>query len=332
MHRESEQAVQERIEATRERMGHTIERIGDRVNPDRVQRELKNRARDQVDEFKSNVKRKARSTMRGMEHGVSEKGRGIWAAIRENPIPAGMIGMGAAWLVANGSRSHDRYPADDAYRRYPGGFDEYGAAPTGYTDTGEELRQRTERGSGAYSTGYTGTAGSRSVGDMEEESGRMDQAKDRAADAVENVREKGEDAMHSARQKGSEMAHRAEEGMHHARDRARDWSREARYRARRAEHRIEDSVRENPMTAGAIAAALGFAAGMMIPETRKEHELMGRTRDRMLDRAQDTARQATRKAKDVARETASRTAEEAVDEVWSDTDENREDSVSEPTR
>lgn len=342
MHDESERAVQERIEATRERMGHTIERIGDRVNPDRVQRELKNRARAQVDELKTNVKRKARSTMRDVEHGVSEKGRGLWATIKDNPIPAGMIGVGAAWLMANGSGKDDsRHYGDDVYRRYPEGIRDYGAAPSGYAPgyaaADEDLRARAERGTpgaaGAYSSGFTGAISEPgTIGDLDEDESRLDEVKERASETADSVREKGERAMHSARDKGSDIAHRASEGMHEVGDRARHLADEAQHRARRAEHRIEDSVRENPMTAGAVAAALGFAAGMMIPETRKEHEMMGRTRDRVLDRAQETARRAGHKAKEVARETAGQTAKKAVDEVWSEDDQTSQDSVSEPAR
>src|SRR5690606_39705763 len=93
--------IRESIEATRARMGETIEQIGDRVNPDRVKSELKTRARHQINEAKDNVKRKARNTMRDVEHGVSDTGKGIWATIKDNPVPAGMVGVGLAWLIAN---------------------------------------------------------------------------------------------------------------------------------------------------------------------------------------------------------------------------------------
>src|SRR5690606_27333973 len=91
-----------------------------RVNPDRVKAELKARAREQVDEVKNNMKRKARNTMRNVEQGVNDTGRGIWAAIRENPLPAGMVGVGLAWMFANRrSSSHEhRFEAERYRTRY----------------------------------------------------------------------------------------------------------------------------------------------------------------------------------------------------------------------
>lgn len=346
MHEQSERAVRERIEATRERMGDTIEQIGDRVNPDRVQRELKARAREQVDEFKENVKEKARSKMRDVEHEVSETGRGIWETIKDNPIPAGMVGVGLAWLMANGA-SHSR----ERHSRYGTGYRAYPEGPgspyaTGFTGAGEEVYLGSVGTGGMYAAGYSRTIDVEAPLPREYEGegeGRIDEMKGRAGEAAERVREKGEHAVETAREKGehavdaarertSELAHRASEGMHDVRDRARHWADETQYRARRMERRVEDSVQENPLAAGAIAAALGFAAGMIIPETRKEHEMFGPTRDRVMDRAQDSVRRAGQKAKEAAKETASDSARHAVDEMWPSAAESERESVSEPGR
>jgi ElaB/YqjD/DUF883 family membrane-anchored ribosome-binding protein len=358
MSEESEREIRERIEATRARMGDTIEEIGDRVNPDRVQRELKARAREQVDDFKHTVKQKARDKMRDVEHGVTDRGRGLWDTIKENPIPAGMVGVGLAWLVANGRNRDDerssrgsRHLAAGDHRDYPGRGDYpgYGAYPEsanrdygrGYmTATGEETHARgTGMGMGMEASVPVGRpypGGERSSHDTE---GVREGARDAAArvregaeHAVDRVREEAQHAADTVREKGSEIAHRASEGIDDARHRVEDWADQAQERARRAEHRVEDAVRDHPMAAGMIAAALGFAAGMMIPETQKEHEMMGPTRDRMLDRAQETARRAGQQAKEVARDTASASAEAAMDEMWPGGSGPERSSVTEPGR
>lgn len=300
MYERSERVVRDRIEATRERMGETIEEIGERVNPTRVRRELK-----------ANVKRKARNTMRDVEHGVTETGRGIWNRIRENPIPAGMVGVGLAWLMANGgderASRREVFAGDD--------LSPYGGYPRGGVSRGYEDESSEEQGRAAQA---------------------VDEVREKGHEAADRLREKGHDAMDTAREKGSELKHRAEESMHDAREQASQWGHEAKYLARRIEHRVEDSVQENPIAAGAIAAALGFAAGMMIPETRQENEMFGSTRDRLMDRAESKARQAGTKAKEVARETgesAKRAVNEAVDEVMhTDGREGESQSVSEPGR
>ena len=313
MREEREEAVRERIEATRERMGWTVERIGDRVNPDRVQRELKSRARDQVDEFKHNVKRKARSTMDDVQHEMRDTGRGIWDTIRENPIPAGMVGVGLAWLAANGGRSS--------------------SATNGRAE-------RWEHGRPMEATRYgrvqppTGHASPDRMDEAREQAGEaVEEARQKGEEAMASVREKGEEVMDSARERGEKLGRQAREGMHEARDRARDWAEEAGHRAHRAERRVEDSVRENPFAAGAVAAALGFAAGMMVPETEREREMLGPVREKAMDRARETAHDVKEKARETVRETAGETARKVVDEAWSKSSEDSDErAMTEPGR
>lgn len=355
MGEESEREIRERIEATRARMGDTIEEIGDRVNPDRVRRELKARAREQVEDFKDTVKQKARDTMRDVEHGVTDRGRGLWHTIKENPIPAGMVGVGLAWLVANGRSQQDEhsgrgqrglssggyrnYADREEYRGYRGypdtGRADYGS---GYMSaTGEERHARgAGMGIGMESSvplgephpGGERTGTERAREGAQEAAGRVLEGAEHAA---ERVRDEARHAADTVREKSSELAHRASEGIDEARHRVGHWADEAQERARRAEHRVEDAIRENPMAAGMVAAALGFAAGLMIPETRKEHEMMGPTRDRVLDRAEETARRAGEKAKDVA-DDAARSAERALDEMVSGDDETERAGITDPGR
>ncbi len=341
MREESEREVRERIEDTRARMADTVEEIGARVNPDRLQRELKARARGEVDEWKRTVKRKARSTMRDVEHEVSEGGRGLWQTIKENPIPATMVGVGLAWLVANGGgHDDDEYersrrlqgrarvrggygPADPYVERYAVG---YAAEPyaeryaAGYI-TGSELEAARLRQSRDVESGDDTEAG----------------AKERVRQAASRVQEKASDAADTAREKASELTDEAADRVRHGRERAGEWVHEAEHQTMRAEHRVEYAVRENPLAAGAVAAALGFAAGLMAPETQREHELFGRTRDRVLDRAEEQARRMSGRAHDVAREKAGEAARRAVDESWpvADGEDHRQTadrSMTEPGR
>ncbi|HUH11727.1 MAG TPA: DUF3618 domain-containing protein [Longimicrobiales bacterium] len=332
MHEESEREVLDRIESTRARMGDTIEQIGDRVNPDRVQRELKARAREQVRDAKDNVKQKARNTMRDIEHEVTDSGRSVWHTIRDNPIPAGMVGVGLAWLMANGSGS-SRPDRDEEYWGSPEGARRGGYGYAGYTGVarpgadyvGREYgydgpREVADTGAG-YPTRDSGHDEAGFTEDAKERvSGAAESARERTAEAAEQVKHKAEDAVDTTREKASELAHRASEGMD-----------ELRYRSRRAERRVENAVQDNPLAAGALAAALGFAAGMMIPETERENEMFGPTRDRMMEKAETTARRTGEKAKDVARDTA-REAGRAVDEAWPGLQGDRQESYTEPRR
>lgn len=357
---ESEAEVLARIEATRARMGDTIDQIGDRVNPDRVQAEMKARAREQVREVKDNMKYKARSAMRDIEHGVSDAGRGVWDTIRENPIPAGLVGVGLAWLVANGAtRDWDRgYTGSGTYP--PGTGLGYGAAlgtsgayddldynrDYGYSrEYGYDVRDRSRKGVSPTGELYArprttsgaeeGSAG-KSAGKMENMKERAseaaDEVRDRAEHVRDEVRDRAEHAMDATRDRASELAHRTSERMEEMQHRAEYRARQMASRARRAERRVEDAVHDNPLAAGALAAALGFAAGLMVPETRREHQLFGPTRDRVMENAERTARRAGQKARDTAKDAVSESARKAMDEVMPGAKDRERESVSEPWR
>ena len=302
--RETEAEVLARIEATRARMGDTIDRIGDRVNPDRVQAELKARAREQVREAKATVKHKARSAMRDMEDGVSDAGRGLWNTIRENPIPAGMVGVGVAWLLANGATDDDHEPLEYGVRprgRLSGARRGYGYAAYNDLEPGYDVRDRARTaGMVEYELDYEA-----------DDQGMMDRAQKRVEDAADSVRDRASETKDRAVEKASELKHRASHRMDEMQHRAGSAARQAGYKARRAERRVEDAVRDNPLAAGAIAAALGFAAGMMIPESDREHEMFGPTRDRMMHKAERKVREAGTRAKQVAKETAGQMKETA---------------------
>lgn len=105
---------------------------------------------------------------------------------------------------------------------------------------------------------------------------------------VQDMREGVSGKLDSARQ-------RTGESMHHAADRARDGARRANEGARRM-------LNENPMAAGAIAIAVGALLGSLLPSTRKEDELLGRTSDRLKGEARHLAREGRDKITEAGRE------------------------------
>lgn len=348
MREDSEQVLRERIEASRTRMAETVEEIGVRVNPDRVQREIKARARDEVDQFKATAKQKVRSTMRDLEHEVEGRSRSMWQTVKDNPIPATLVGVGVAWMMANGrsdSESRRRMGTYGISGSYPGTYPP--AYPYDYAPEGRYGRES------GYAAGTAGTrvASVRYEAEWEDEESDVreraeeigEEVRERGAEAADRVqakaehardevRDRADQAMDTTREKASELADRGREQAYEVRDRARGWADQVEHRARRAERRVEHAVQDNPLAAGAMAAALGFAAGLMVPETQREHEMMGRTRDRMLDRAQDEARGAAMKARDKAKDTAGKAARRAVDEALPGEGGEDERAMTEPGR
>jgi hypothetical protein len=59
----------------------------------------------------------------------------------------------------------------------------------------------------------------------------------------------------------------------------------------RTERQFNRWMRENPMAVGAAAIAVGAAIGFAIPESQREREIIGETRDRLVDKAEEMASQ-----------------------------------------
>jgi len=70
-------------------------------------------------------------------------------------------------------------------------------------------------------------------------------------------------------------------------------------------------LRENPLAVGALAAGLGAGVGLAIPETTKEHEVMGEARDNLVGTVQEKAQDAQQRVQRVAEEAQSAAKGEA---------------------
>ena len=242
----------------------------------------------------------------GLFRGGSTAGASrLWRIAKQHPGPAAVIGVGLAWMLSENTKGSDDR-SEYGYR--PGYAGAYGYSGrrgyTGYAGT-----------TGAYNTGYeTGYAGDYDEGEGRVSSalhsardtvsgaagtakhavtGAASTAKDAvvgaastAKDAVVGAKDAVVDVAGTAREKASELSWQARE--------------RARYRTRQARVGFWETMEERPLALGAAAIALGVVAGLMIPSTRKEDELMGETRDRLMERAKEVGEDALEKGKQVA--------------------------------
>ena len=77
-------------------------------------------------------------------------------------------------------------------------------------------------------------------------------------------------------------------------------------------------MESNPVAVGALGTVLGGVAGLLIPETEKENQLMGETRDRVIGSVQEMAGETVAKAQRVAEEagkSAMEAGQAAIEEV-----------------
>ena len=246
-------AIRADIRDTRERLGETLEQIGERLNPQRLTQQVQHTIRDATIGRVEHMARHAADR-------VTETSNSVVDTIRENPIPAAMIGVGLGWLLLNRRRPEPRY--DRTYEA------RYGAAYPG-----------------AYGTAYGSTGGYTS----REETSTLDRARGAAGDLGHTVRDAAGDVVERTQHAAADLADRTQ---HVAADVA--------MQTRRQTQRLEDRFQEQPLALGAATLALGLAAGMSLPVSDREVQLMGDARDRVVDRVREVAEETRDKVQHVA--------------------------------
>ena len=261
------------IERTRADMSETANAIQRRLSPEYLKEQAKDRVREAT------------------VSAAQEAGNGITDTIRENPVPWALTGIGLGWLLMNVRRQrtqrprlrrrpyYDYDPAYDAPYDYPPRYDE---RETSGSSAGREALNRTRDRAGETAH----------------------QARDKVGETAGQARDRVEQSAARARDKTGELANRTQNQASRLADRTR-------YQARRAGGGLQRMLRENPLTTGALAVGLGAAVGLAIPETRKEHEVMGEARDTVVEKAQEKAQEAQQKVQRVAEEAQGAAQEEA---------------------
>jgi ElaB/YqjD/DUF883 family membrane-anchored ribosome-binding protein len=256
------EATRVEIERTRAGMSETVDAIQDRLSPEN----LKQQAKDRVKEATVGK--------------AQDAGSGIMDTIRQNPLPAALTGIGLGWLFVNARKQSSYRPT---YRDVT------------YRDA-------------AYVEGYPPTSGAYGYPPRYEDEGMGGSS---AAQAAERARDKVGETAGRAQDKAGELASRTQDGASQLGD-------QARYQARRAGDGFQRVLQENPLTVGALAVGVGAAIGLAIPETSKEHEVMGEARDNLVDKAQEKVQETQQKAQKVAEEAQSAAQQEAENQGLTD--------------
>lgn len=267
-------AIRAEAESTRARMSDTLDEIGERLNPNVMKEKVKESIREATIGRVETMARNAADR-------VNDTSRSIVDTIRENPVPAVLVGVGLAWLVfgsgRNESRDRGRYQrqGDEGWSRTPYPDEEWG-------DTGMR----------------------RSRGPVE---GMVETVKDkasdwahRAKDAAEQLTDRATETTEYARETLDHASERAKDAAGHAGERVREVAGEVRQTSRLQARHARDAYFENPLAIGAVTMALGFAVGLSVPETDAEASLMGEKRNEVVDKVGRMARESGEKVIHVA--------------------------------
>lgn len=274
----SSKAIRSEIDRTRADMDETFAALDSKLTPSQIGLELWHL-------FKG-----------GSSAGASK----LWRIAREHPMPAAVIGLGLGWLLVESSKGDDSRAED------------YGTYRAGYAgDYGRTTYDGRTYGRQSYaSTGYD-----YDEYDPEDEGeGRLSAAKHKVQDVAGSAREKVGDAVGTAREKVGDAADWTKEHAldlgHRAKGQARALKGKAKYQARRAKTGLWQSLEDNPLMVGAATLAVGVIAGLLIPETEKENELMGETRDRLVEEVKEAGQEVLEKGKHVAEAVADKVKDE----------------------
>jgi hypothetical protein len=247
--------------------------------------------------------------------GTSAGASKLWQVAREHPLPSAVIGLGLGWLLVESSRGEERPSYGTSYNT------DYnrarGTGRSNWAGSGRSSLYESSAGYGAYPESYNANyQESYDASEGGSVSGRVSSAASSVKDAATSAGHKVADAASSAGHKVSDMAgsvrEHASDLTHGARDKATALGYSTRYQARRAQTGFWQMMEENPLAVGIATLTLGVLAGLSLPSTRKENELMGETRDKLVDRIEEAGREALEKGKQVA-ETAVETIKDEAE-------------------
>lgn len=300
--------IRSQIARTRAQMSETVDQIQARLAPEQLKQQAQEAIREatlgKVEEITMNVEQKAKSWRSGLV-----------STIRENPVPAALVGIGLGWLLMSNK--------DDDYA-------------TQYQETNQQTNGRQYNGGNNYRPYY-------SYSPREEESQRMETARMRAGEVVDTAQERVGEVTSQVQERASTLAHdvrdqvrqtadNLSEQADHLTQQAHSRAEEMRFQTRMGVHRAKrtfsDTLEENPMAVAVAALAAGALVGMVLPSTPIEDQLLGETRDRVLDEAKIVAQDTAEKVKHVAQQAeraAVDQAKQVANDEWSSPD---KDSIS----
>lgn len=188
--------------------------------------------------------------------------------VRANPVPTAMVGIGLAGLawLAFGGNDADRYRRSQ-YRNSARDW----RRPAG--------RYQDDRYPGGPAYGNTGALG-------------YDD------DSTPGYSARSGSSGYGSETEVSRVAERAGEW-------AEDTSRRVRQTTHRAQSQLQRTWNESPLLLGAAAAVLGALIGSAVPETERENELMGETRDNMVEGVEQAVKDKVDQVQNAATEAVS---------------------------
>lgn len=325
--------LREDIERTRSDLSWTIGEIEDRLKPERLMRQARERVSGAVVERMKHMMNTANETAGRVADRAQHSAETVAGRVRENPIPlAAVAAAGLAWWM---SRDRERGTVAVAQqemvpaRRSNHLMSMMGEHPVPTVllagTVGYLLSNRARRSHGypqevfgepmepqAQDLSQRAADAARQAGDSV--SSYAGSVKDAAAHRAVQVRSAVSEYTGHAREKIGEYVKDAQgtaaEATGRLREKARHLAGDVQQRLQHTGPAVEHWFHDNPLAVGAAALAVGAAVGLSAPRTRAENRTLGQTRDALMDKATTTVREVGDKARAVVHDVseAARTA------------------------
>ena len=202
---------------------------------------------------------------------------GLGRAVRDNPLPLILTGIGLTWLMAS-SREKRASPPE-----FPtGSSPRYGTSGVGMREVGAQVTSATDTTIG----GLRGTVSNA----RDTTAHAMGAASDAAGSAGSKLADLASGAASTLADAASGATTTVNDGLEASAAQARaaaDWSAE---QGRQAMRGLGAFAEEQPLVLGALALAIGAAIGGALPRTRTEDSLVGAHADRLKAAAVDTVK------------------------------------------
>lgn len=264
------------IDATRRRMDNTMDALGDRLQPRHLLDEVLGFVRgenaqgeDRLTQIREKISHSATTAM----HSVVD-------TVKQNPMPALLIGAGVAWMLYASHRRETPVSADGHYY----GYDREGDPVRYDSDTHYDRPLQYPSGYVANEFGLEETAKPGTLKDTlaNKAATAGGQIKEGLAHVGEAAREKAS----AFRTRAGEMTARARAGTREAYDRTRE--------------RVVTTAERHPLEVGLVALAAGVIAGLVLPTPNAVNRTVGPAADRLRERTREAGSEILAKGRRVA--------------------------------
>jgi hypothetical protein len=260
-----------------------------RKSPEEIERDL-HQTRAEIEETIEAIERRfspgemidqAIHTLGG---GPREYAVNLGQAIKTNPVPATLVAIGLAWLMASSGRQTQVYPMETAF-----------PAETAGREKGAMFKEK------------YGQARERAGSFAETAAGRVRQGLGRLSQTFSGGRQAVSEQYGEARERAGGMAGYAGEEYGQARERAAEMAERARLTGRRG----QDVLEEQPLILVALGLAVGAALGASLPVSESEKRMAGEYGEGLLEQAKEVGREQLEKGERVMAKAGEAAREEA---------------------